>query len=541
MISFRKRLLSIALIMILTVTIISGTGVFIASTASMVTVTSVSNVRDGVKVKWKKDSSKNGYYIYRKTTSTSKWTKVKTVKGSKYSSWIDTKAVNGQKYDYKVEAYRGKKLYKNTVKMTIYRLSAPTIKSVSYDGDSIHIKGSENSNARGFEIQYSTSSNFTNSESLKVWSTQVDKTIANLSCSKTYYFRIRAFKISNDVTYYSNYSKYKSYKTKPSYDAYTLNLFTSIYRVPDSDTERISLHYHTKVKLYQDYLIGTKGIWKVLEYNNEYYYTWIPKDTVKFTTEKPTYEYDLSNCNKYQKEVIEKALDIFNNYETEYDYTKLFSNGSINPETNRYPFDCSGFVKYVHNTVMQKYVKSYRISWNIIDLFNMNAVYNNSLPGEFKAVTVCAGEYDYSKLMPGDVLFFNLTNGTVQGKVCNHCGIYLGNKEFIHSMGSFNEVSISLISGTFENDFVKAVRYIPDEIEFVNATITAPKNLSLYDDMACKTGTSVYKIPKNSEFTLVCTNASVGFVEFTDADGKDRSGYIYKPQETLSEFYDSVS
>lgn len=541
MISFRKRLLSIVLVMILMITTISGTGVFIASTASMVTITSVSNARDGVKVKWKKDSSKSGYYIYRKTTSASKWTKVKTVKGGNYSSWIDSKAANGQKYDYKVEAYRGKKLYKNTVRKTIYRLSAPTIKSFSYDGDSIHIKGSENSSARGFEIQYSTSSNFANSESLKVWSTQVDKTIANLSCSKKYYFRIRAFRISGDVTYYSNYSKYRSYNTKPSYDAYTLNLHTSIYKEPNNSSKKVSIDYMTKVRLYQDYYIGSEGLWKKLSYNNEYYYVWIPNNTVKFTTEAPTYEYDLSNCTTHQREIIEMALDIYKNYDTEYDYTKEFSDGSVNPETGKYSYDCSGLIKHVYNSVMRKYVKTYKIPWNITDLFNTKTVYNNGLPGEFNAVTVCEGKYDYSKLQPGDVLFFNLANGRVQDKDFNHCGIYLGNKEFIHSTGSLYGVSISLISGTYEDDFVKAVRYIPDEIELVNATITAPKNISVYGDMACKTGTSVFKIPKNSEFTLVCTNANVGFVEFTDTDGKVYSGYIYKPQNSLSDFYASVS
>lgn len=186
---------------------------------------------------------------------------------------------------------------------------------------------------------------------------------------------------------------------------------------------------------------------------------------------------------------------------------------------------------------MQKYIKTYKIQWNIIDLFKMKAVYNNDLSGEFNAITVCEGEYDYSKLQPGDVIFFNLKNGSTQGKECNHCGIYLGNKEFIHSMGSLNRVAVSLISGTFEDDFVKAVRYIPDKVELVNETITAPTNIQVYRNMACKTGTSVYKITKNSTFTLVCTNSSVGYVKFVDTDGKAKSGYIYQPKNRLPELY----
>lgn len=537
MITIKKRILSFVLMIILIITTASATGVFTASTASVVTVSSVSNVSSGVKIQWKRDKSKSGYYIYRKNVTTSKWTKIKTVKDSGYTSWTDTTAANGVKYDYKVEAYRGKRVYTNSTKKTIYRLSTPSITSLSYNGDSIRIKSNKNSNARGFEIQYSTSSSFKNAKSQLVPKTQLDFTIPNLTCGKKYYFRIRAYKVSKNVYHYSGFSSVKTYNSKPSYTAYTTNLYTSIYAKPDSSSKLTVLHYMTKVTLYQDYTFSSKGVWKRLKYNGKYYYSWIQSGDEKFTKVKNKYQYDTSSCNKYQKEIVNFALNVFKNLDTEYDRTKKFSNGTINKQSQKYPFDCSGFVRYVHNSVMQKYVKTYKMPWNLIELFNTEALYNNGLPTEFKAVTVCEGKYDYSKLQPGDVIFFNLENGKVKDKACNHCGIYLGNREFIHSTESVNGVTVSPISRTYETDFVKAVRFIPNKTKLINETVTANKSVAVYNDEKCKSGTHVCRIKEGIYFKLICTNADVGYIEYTAENGKTAYGYIYKPQNTVSGLY----
>ncbi len=539
MYSFKKRILSLLLA---TVTLFATFLPFSANSvfaASNVKISAVSNVSSGVKVKWNSDTSKTGYYVYRKSASSSKWTRVATVKQNNQNSWTDTNAVNGKKYDYKVQAYKGKKIYTNSTKKTIYRLSTPSITSLSYSYDSVRLKGSKNDSASGFQIKYSKKSDFSNSKTKTYSTTQLNKIITNLTCSAKYYFKIRAYKKSGDKYYYSGYSKTKNYTAKSSYTAYTKGLQTTFYTKPSTSSTKQNVGYMTKVRLYQDYSISSKGVWKKLKFNDKYYYAWAPKGQTVFSLTKESYEYDFDGCNQYQKEVVEFALNIFNEFETEYDSTKKYSNGEINPKTQKYPFDCSGLVKYVHNTVLSKYVPSYKIPWNIIELFNEDVVYNNDLDCEFKSKIICSGSLDYNKLQPGDVLFFNLKNGATQGKVCNHCGIYLGNKQFIHSSGSTKGVDISTISGSYKTDFVKAVRYIPSKIQLINKKVkpNVSYTLSVYPESNCKSGTQICKINKNKTVTVISTKDDSAYISFTDDNGNTQYGYAYKPKDKFPTLY----
>ena len=68
------------------------------------TITSVCNVKKGLKVKWKAQKKCDGYYIYRKTGS-GKYKLAATIKKGKTSSWTDRKVKKGIKYRYYVRAY----------------------------------------------------------------------------------------------------------------------------------------------------------------------------------------------------------------------------------------------------------------------------------------------------------------------------------------------------------------------------------------------------------------------------------------------------
>lgn len=74
------------------------------SAPSTQTISSVSNVKKGLKVKWKAQKKCDGYYIYRKTGS-GKYTLTATIKKGSTSSWTDTKVKKGKKYTYYVRAY----------------------------------------------------------------------------------------------------------------------------------------------------------------------------------------------------------------------------------------------------------------------------------------------------------------------------------------------------------------------------------------------------------------------------------------------------
>ncbi len=68
--------------------------------------TSVTNTDSGIQVKWSKDSSKIGYYVYRKVGS-GKWYKVQTVSRNSITSWIDKNTKNGKKDSYRDRVFRG--------------------------------------------------------------------------------------------------------------------------------------------------------------------------------------------------------------------------------------------------------------------------------------------------------------------------------------------------------------------------------------------------------------------------------------------------
>ena len=68
------------------------------------TITSVSNEKKGLYLKWKAQKKCDGYYIYRKIGN-GKYKRVATIKKGSTSSWTDKKVTKGKKYRYYVCAY----------------------------------------------------------------------------------------------------------------------------------------------------------------------------------------------------------------------------------------------------------------------------------------------------------------------------------------------------------------------------------------------------------------------------------------------------
>jgi hypothetical protein len=69
------------------------------------------------------------------------------------------------------------------------------------------VKWKKVSGSSGYEIQYSSSSNFSNVKKVTVSKgSTVSKTISSLTKGKKYYVRIRSYKKSGDSKYYSAWS-----------------------------------------------------------------------------------------------------------------------------------------------------------------------------------------------------------------------------------------------------------------------------------------------------------------------------------------------
>ncbi len=178
-------------------------------------ISSLTNTSKGITVKWGKVTGASGYYVYRKKSGGS-YSKIATVKSGSTVSYTDTavKDKNGKTYIYAVRAYYGSTKGGYTGK-TAVRLTGVNLSSVkNAKGKKMTVKWKKNSKATGYQIQYSTSSNFSSGNktvTVKGYK-NVSKTISKLTKGKKYYVRIRVYRTVSGSNYYSAWSNTKNVK-----------------------------------------------------------------------------------------------------------------------------------------------------------------------------------------------------------------------------------------------------------------------------------------------------------------------------------------
>ena len=164
----------------------------------------ITNQNGSVKLKWKKcnDTKAKGYYIYRKRSGESKYTRVATISNRSTVSWTDksSKTVkSGKKAQYYIKVYYGKShsIVATSATYTNYYLSRPT---ASKSGD--YIKWTKVSGASGYEI-YEKNMDFTTYYEVSNTKTKC-KVFDGWGqiCAK-----VRAYKKVNGKYYYSAWSK----------------------------------------------------------------------------------------------------------------------------------------------------------------------------------------------------------------------------------------------------------------------------------------------------------------------------------------------
>ncbi|MCR4956177.1 MAG: C40 family peptidase [Lachnospiraceae bacterium] len=226
--------------------------------------------------------------------------------------------------------------------------------------------------------------------------------------------------------------------------------------------------YREKVTIVDGDYDYDEGHWLELKYKGKtcQMYNQEGERNFKYSMPSPSF----SSNNKYQKKAMALAKKIYTNWDTGYGHNA--SNGKKS-SNGKYYFDCSGFVSYVLTTPMTSYVPTYNLSKNIKTLYNTKSVYNKGYKGNCKVKTVCSSKLDESKLLPGDVLYFKTTSdgGSSLG-IYNHCGIYIGNGEFIHASSSFGGGVRLMPTEGYEEWFVCAKRYLPTKVTPANKTKT---------------------------------------------------------------------
>lgn len=208
-----------------TITAKTGGGGMSASlnfTVSLATpsISKVTNTSSGVKVTWKKVTGASGYYVYRRTGTSGSYKKIATVKSGSTVSYINktsgtNKVTAGTTYYYKIVAYYGSKKSSKSSASSICYLAAGKLSSVKNTASKkMTVKWSKRSGVTGYQIQYSTKSDFSSSvKKVKVkGASSTSQVISSLTKGKTYYVRIRTYKTESGNTYYSAWSGKKKVK-----------------------------------------------------------------------------------------------------------------------------------------------------------------------------------------------------------------------------------------------------------------------------------------------------------------------------------------
>ena len=110
----------------------------------------------------------------------------------------------------------GKGKYTGVIKKTFKIVPMKqVITSVTAKTKAFAVKWTKDLNVHGYQIKYSTKSNFSGGKSVYVKkNTTVSKTFTGLTAKKTYYVKVRSYKTVNGTKYYSSWSSAKKVKTK---------------------------------------------------------------------------------------------------------------------------------------------------------------------------------------------------------------------------------------------------------------------------------------------------------------------------------------
>ncbi len=164
---------------------------------------------NSVKLTWTKNSTANGYYIYRSADDGVTWKLLKTITKNSTVSWTNTSLTPGTTYLYKVIPYRtsGKTKVKGVENVVSYNVipSKPTTLSVSVSSSKPKLTWTKVSGAQGYEIWRSDSYDgdyicvaTITSGSAVTWT--------DVRSASNVYYKVRAYRGTDYGTAYSAYT-----------------------------------------------------------------------------------------------------------------------------------------------------------------------------------------------------------------------------------------------------------------------------------------------------------------------------------------------
>jgi uncharacterized repeat protein (TIGR02543 family) len=171
---------------------------------------------NSIKLAWTSVSGRTGYALYRATSKTGKYSKIKTLTGTSYTN---TGLTTGKTYYYKVRAYRKAGSATAYGSYSSVKSAKPvpatatlTAKSAGYNG--VRLTWTSVPGRTGYALYRATSKTgkYTRIKTL----TGTSYTNTGLTTGKTYYFKVRAYRKAGSAITYGSYSSVKSAKPVPS-------------------------------------------------------------------------------------------------------------------------------------------------------------------------------------------------------------------------------------------------------------------------------------------------------------------------------------
>ena len=196
---------------------------------SVSNVEAKSNSYSSNKVTWSSIDNIDGYEVYRATSKNGTYSLRKTVTSQSSLSYTNTGLTTGKTYYYKVRAYKvvnGENLYSDFSEVASAKpqLSSPTGKASSASYNSNKVTWNKVAGADGYEIYRATSQSGSYSLKKTVASgSNLSYTNTGLTTGKTYYYKVRAYRLVNGKKVYSNYSDIVSSKPKLTTPTLTLS------------------------------------------------------------------------------------------------------------------------------------------------------------------------------------------------------------------------------------------------------------------------------------------------------------------------------
>lgn len=171
------------------------------------TVVSSSSSYSAITVKWNKVEGASGYRVYRSTSKSSGYKIIKTITSAQTCSYADKNTTFNKTYYYKVEAYRtenGQTIYgpQSAVRAQKKTVAAPTVTKVSTSANVVKLTWKKVKGASGYIVYRSSSENgkYKKIATVKKASATSYRN-TNLSSSKTYYYKVKAYRTVKKKNY----------------------------------------------------------------------------------------------------------------------------------------------------------------------------------------------------------------------------------------------------------------------------------------------------------------------------------------------------